>query len=125
MSGQAWFALILFLAVLITLSVPLGSYLARIAHAAPIGGILGRLERALYRAAGVDAEQDMPWTRYAVAVVLFNVVGVAVVYLTQRLQLWLPLNPQQLANVRRKTGITDSVLRFASHEGEREYAKAA
>jgi potassium-transporting ATPase potassium-binding subunit len=99
MSGQAWFALMLFLAVLIALAVPLGNYLARIAHAAPIGGIIGKLERGIYRAAAVDAAQEMPWTRYAAAVVLFNVVGVVIVYLTQRLQLWLPLNPQGLANV--------------------------
>ena len=99
MSGQAWFTLVLFLGVLATASYPLAIYLARIGDPAPIGGIVGRLERIIYRAAGVDAAQDMPWTRYAVALLLFNALGVAVVYLAQRLQVWLPLNPQAMANV--------------------------
>jgi potassium-transporting ATPase potassium-binding subunit len=99
MSGQAWFSLILFLGVLIALAYPLGIYMARIANAAPIGGVAGSLERIIYRAAGVDSGQDMPWTRYAAAVLLFNALGVVVVYLSQRLQLWLPWNPQGMANV--------------------------
>ncbi len=99
MSGQAWFTLLLFLAVLAALAYPLGIYMARIADAAPIGGFIGRLERGIYRAAGVDPHKDMPWTRYAVAVLLFGALGVVVVYLMQRLQVWLPLNPQAMANV--------------------------
>jgi K+-transporting ATPase ATPase A chain len=99
MSTQAWFTLILFLGVLAALSYPLAIYLARIGDPAPIGGIVGKLERIIYRAAGVDAAQDMPWTRYAVALLLFNALGVAVVYLAQRLQVWLPWNPQAMANV--------------------------
>jgi potassium-transporting ATPase potassium-binding subunit len=99
MSGQAWFTLLLFLAVLAALAYPLGIYMARIADAAPIGGVIGKLERGIYRAAGVDPAHDMPWTRYAVAVLLFSAVGVVVVYLMQRLQVWLPLNPQAMANI--------------------------
>jgi K+-transporting ATPase ATPase A chain len=99
MTGQAWFMVPLFLAVLAALAAPLGIYMARIANAAPIGGVIGGFERVIYRTAGVDATQDMPWTRYAVAVLLFNAVGVLAVYLAQRLQLWLPWNPQHLANV--------------------------
>ena len=99
MSGQAWFTLVLYLAVLAALSYPLAIYMARIANAAPIGGIFGKLERAIYRASAVDPAQDMPWTKYAVAVLLFNALGVVVVYAVQRLQVWLPWNPQSLANV--------------------------
>jgi K+-transporting ATPase ATPase A chain len=99
MSGQGWFTLILYLAVLVALGFPLAIYMARIANTAPIGGLFGKIERALYRAAAVDPAQDMPWTKYAVAVLLFNALGVLVVYAVQRLQLWLPWNPQSLANV--------------------------
>ena len=99
MSGQAWFTLVLYLAVLAALGYPLAIYMARIANAAPIGGIFGKLERAIYRASAVDAAQDMPWTKYAVAVLLFNALGVVVVYAVQRLQVWLPWNPQSVANV--------------------------
>jgi potassium-transporting ATPase potassium-binding subunit len=99
MSAQAGGTLALFLIVLIALSLPLASYLARIADAAPFGGMLGKFERGLYRAAGVDAAQDMPWTRYAIAVLLFNTLGALVVYTVQRLQVWLPWNPQSMPNV--------------------------
>jgi K+-transporting ATPase ATPase A chain len=99
MSGQAWFTLALYLGVLAALAYPLAIFMARIANPAPLGGMAGKLERIIYRAAGVDAAQDMSWTRYAVALLLFNALGVAVVYLAQRLQVWLPWNPQALANV--------------------------
>jgi len=99
MSGQGWFTLILYLAVLVALSYPLSIYMARMAAVAPIGGIFGKFERAIYRASAIDPAQDMPWTKYAVAVLLFNALGVLVVYAVQRLQLWLPWNPQGVANV--------------------------
>jgi potassium-transporting ATPase potassium-binding subunit len=121
MSGQAWFSLILFLAVLIALAYPLGVYMARIANAAPIGGVFGRLERIIYRAAGVDPGQDMPWTRYAVAVLLFNALGVAVVYLTQRLQLWLPWNPQGMANVTADSAF-DTAVSFVTNTNWQGYS---
>jgi K+-transporting ATPase A subunit len=53
MSAQGWFTLVLYLAVLAALGFPLGIYMARIANAAPIGGIFGKLERAVYRASAV------------------------------------------------------------------------
>jgi potassium-transporting ATPase potassium-binding subunit len=121
MSGQAWFTLILFLAVLIALAYPLGIYMARVAHAAPIGGVVGRLERVIYRAAAVDAGQDMPWTRYAASVLLFNALGVAVVYLTQRLQLWLPWNPQSMANVTADSAF-DTAVSFVTNTNWQGYA---
>jgi K+-transporting ATPase ATPase A chain len=99
MSGQAWFALILFLGVLFALAYPLGTYMARIANEAPIGGFVGRFERLIYRVSGVDPAKEMAWTRYAVAVLLFNTLGAVVVYAVQRLQIWLPLNPQAMVNV--------------------------
>jgi K+-transporting ATPase ATPase A chain len=96
---QGWLALGVYLAVLIGLAYPLSIYVARIADPAPVGGIAGRVERALYRVAGVDETKDMPWTQYAVAVLLLGALGVLVSYGMQRLQLWLPLNPQKFSNV--------------------------
>jgi K+-transporting ATPase ATPase A chain len=99
MSPQAWLTLALFVGVLIALAYPLAAYVARIASALPLAGPIGRVERGLYRAAGVDPSEEMAWTRYALAVLLFNALGVVVVYAAQRLQFWLPLNPQHLPNV--------------------------
>ena len=91
--------LALYLAVLIALAFPLAIFMARIADARPMRGPVGAFERLLYRAAAVDPAHDMPWTQYAVAVLLFNALGALVVYALQRLQVWLPLNPQGFANV--------------------------
>jgi K+-transporting ATPase ATPase A chain len=121
MTGQAWFTLALFLGVLVALAYPLAIYLARIADAKPIGGICGRVERLIYRASGTDAGQDMPWTRYAVALLLFNALGVVVVYLVQRLQVWLPLNPQTLANVTADSAFNTAVS-FVTNTNWQGYA---
>ena len=99
MTAQAWFTIGLFVIVLIAIAYPLAIYIARIADAAEIRGAAGFVERFLYRAAGVDPEKDMPWTQYAIALLLFNALGALVVFAIQRLQLWLPLNPQAFVNV--------------------------
>jgi K+-transporting ATPase ATPase A chain len=58
-----------------------------------------RFEAQLYRLSGIDPGEEMPWTQYAIALLLFNVLGAFVVYGLQRLQLFLPLNPQKFAAV--------------------------
>jgi K+-transporting ATPase ATPase A chain len=99
MTAQAWFTIGLFLAVLIAAAYPLAIYAARIADVGAIRGVVGTVERLLYRLAGVDPQKDMPWTQYAVALLLFNALGALVVFTVQRLQFWLPLNPQAFVNV--------------------------
>jgi K+-transporting ATPase ATPase A chain len=99
MAGQAWTLLVVFFVVLIGLALPLSAWLTRIADARPIAGPVGALERVIYRAAGVDPQEEMSWVKYATSLVLFNALGVLVVYAIQRLQFVLPLNPQAMANV--------------------------
>jgi len=85
-----------FLVVLLALAWPLGKLLARIgAGDRQPGGI----ERAIYRAAGPAATAAQGWKAYALALIAFNAVGVLFVYGLQRLQGWLPLNPEGMANV--------------------------
>ena len=121
MTGQAVTALVLFLLVLATLAYPLSIYMTRLADGSPLWGAAGRIERLLYRAAGVDAQRDMPWKEYAIALVAFNVLGVVVVYLVQRLQLWLPLNPQSLANVSADSAF-DTAVSFVTNTNWQGYA---
>src|SRR5262245_46585223 len=64
-----------------------------------LSGALGPLERLCYRLAGVRADEEMNWKRYAFAALTFNGAGLLVVYVLQRFQAWLPLNPQHLAAV--------------------------
>ena len=80
---------------------PLGSYMADIMEGKPnlAQRVGGPVEGLLYRASGVDARNEMAWPQYAAALLLFNVLGAVVVYALQRLQFWLPLNPQHFPAV--------------------------
>ncbi len=101
MTLQSILLLVFFLAVLLMLAYPLGVVLARVGDGAPVPGLrwLGGLERLIYRLCGIPPEQAMGWKSYAIALMLFNGLGTLVVYALQRLQAWLPLNPQALPNI--------------------------
>jgi K+-transporting ATPase ATPase A chain len=90
-----------FLAIVVLCVKPLGSYIADVMQGRPnfASRVGGRVEALLYRLCGVDSAEEMPWTKYAIALLLFNVLGAVVVYGLQRLQLFLPLNPQKFAAV--------------------------
>jgi K+-transporting ATPase ATPase A chain len=121
MTAQAWFTIGLFLVVLIAMAYPLAIYIARIADAAAIRGVAGGVERLLYRAAGVDPQKDMSWTQYAIALLLFNALGALVVFAVQRLQIWLPLNPQAFAGVSPDSSF-NSAVSFATNTNWQGYA---
>jgi potassium-transporting ATPase potassium-binding subunit len=101
MTGNGYLQLILYLVVLIGLAWPLGLYMARIYRDDPPAFMrwLRPLERGLYRVCGVRSDDDMPWTRYAFAMLAFNLLGFLAVYALQRFQVWLPFNPEGLGNV--------------------------
>lgn len=90
-----------FLAVLLVLAWPLGKILARVGDGGAVPGLnwLAPVERLLYRAGGVSPEAAMGWKSYALALMVFNSIGALFVFALQRLQAWLPLNPQSLGNV--------------------------
>src|SRR5436305_955885 len=77
MSANVWIQLALYVGVLIALVKPLGWYMARVYQGRPCGldRALGWLERAIYRLAGVRPRAEMGWKAYAIAVLLFNGVG--------------------------------------------------
>ncbi len=87
--------------VLILLAIPLGAYMARVyeGNARIAQRVLGPLERLLYRLFGVSPATEQSWQRYAVALVVFNLAGLVLVYVLQRLQGVLPGNPNQLGAV--------------------------
>lgn len=88
--------IVLYLAILLALVKPLGWYMARVYEGEPIllDRLLGPLERLIYRLGGVHQDDEMNWKTYAVAMLLFNLAGLLVLYVLQRLQGVLPLNPQ-------------------------------
>jgi K+-transporting ATPase ATPase A chain len=101
MNTQAWTLLAVYLGVLALLAWPLGRWLVAVAE--------GRLprwmapfqaaERGLYKLAGVDPLIGMGWRPYAIALIVFNFLGVIAVYALQRLQGVLPFNPAGMAAV--------------------------
>jgi potassium-transporting ATPase potassium-binding subunit len=90
-----------FLVVLLVLVKPLGLYISNVMEGRPIWPLRAgaRVEGLIYRLCGIDPGAQMGWKRYMIALLLFNAAGALAVYALQRLQLWLPLNPQQFANV--------------------------
>jgi K+-transporting ATPase ATPase A chain len=98
---QGWLQIGFYLVVLLLLAKPLGAYMAAVyeGRASRAQRLGGWLERTIYRGAGVDAAKDMGWIEYAMAMLWFNLIGALAVYAIQRLQAWLPLNPQALAAV--------------------------
>jgi K+-transporting ATPase ATPase A chain len=93
--------LVLYVAVLVALAKPLGWFMARVYQGKPCGLdlLLGPVERLIYRIAGVRSDEEMGWKGYALAVMVFNVLGFVAVYVLQRLQGSLPLNPQGMGAV--------------------------
>ncbi len=98
MSASAWGLLALYLVVLLALSWPVGIWLARLCSG-NLPAWMHKVEAPLYRLAGTSADKSMNWWQYALALLAFNAFGVLVVYLLQRVQVWLPLNPAAMAAV--------------------------
>jgi K+-transporting ATPase ATPase A chain len=101
MNASGWLQLGLYVVVLLLLAKPLGAYMAAVydGRATLAQRIGGPLERLIYRGAGVDPARDMGWIDYAMAMLWFNLLGGLAVYALQRLQQWLPLNPQEMAAI--------------------------
>jgi potassium-transporting ATPase potassium-binding subunit len=101
MTTLGWLQLGIYVVVLLLLVKPLGAYMAAVydGRAAWAQRIGGPLERILYRGAGVDPTREMGWIEYALAMLWFNLLGALAVYALQRVQQWLPLNPQTFAAV--------------------------
>jgi K+-transporting ATPase ATPase A chain len=92
---------VVFFLVLLASVKPFGLYMANVMEGRPIWPLRvgARFEGLIYRLCGIDPAAQMGWKKYAVALIVFNALGALAVYALQRLQVWLPLNPQQLPNV--------------------------
>jgi K+-transporting ATPase ATPase A chain len=98
MNMYEWLETILFFVVLLALIKPFGTYMARVFQGERtfLSPVLVPCENLLYRVCGVDRDEEMGWKRYAVAMLLFNLVGFAALCAILLLQGILPLNPQKL-----------------------------
>jgi len=119
MSTHAWTLLAVYGLVLLLLAIPTGRYIADVMEGRL--RFAGRIESGLYRLSGVKADAEMGWLHYALAILLFNGLGVLAVYALQRLQLWLPLNPQAMANVSPDSSFNTAVS-FATNTNWQGYS---
>ena len=101
MSWRSYAQIALFFAAVLLTARPLGAYIAKVMSGERTFAdrVLAPIERLVYRAIGVDPSREMSWKTYATSVLVFNVLGVFVVYAVQRVQALLPANPQAMANV--------------------------
>ena len=123
MTGVAVGQLALYLVLLVALAVPLGTFMARVyrGEARWMQAALGWLERGLYRACRIRPDDDMPWTRYAMAVMWFSAASFVAVYVIDRLQGHLPLDPNALPAV--PPGIAfDTAVSFTTNTNWQAYA---
>ncbi|MGE3601532.1 MAG: potassium-transporting ATPase subunit KdpA, partial [Dehalococcoidia bacterium] len=105
MTANGWFQISLFFLLIVAVTVPLGAYMYRVFEGRHtwLDPVLRPVERGIYAACGVDAQREQRWTGYAVSVLLFALVSMLWVYLMQRVQGSLPLNPEGLPGVRQDT----------------------
>ncbi len=101
MTANGWFQILLYLALILLITKPIGIFMTRVFNRERtfMDPVLRPIERLLYRLTGVDENHEMRWTEYAVAMLLFSLVSMIVLYGMERLQGYLPFNPQKFGAV--------------------------
>jgi len=101
MTLLGWIQILVFCGIIVLLVRPLGGYMTRVFNGEStwLQPVLRPIERGLYRVAGTREDEEQNWVTYAVALLLFNLAGFIVLYLLQRFQAVLPLNPAGMAEV--------------------------
>jgi K+-transporting ATPase ATPase A chain len=101
MHERDFLQLALFIAGLVVITPPLGKFMARVFAGERhfLSRALGPIERGIYKLSGVDPAHEMSWKAYAIAMLVFNIVGGVVLLIMEMTQQWLPFNPQHLPNV--------------------------
>jgi K+-transporting ATPase ATPase A chain len=101
MTVNGWIQILAFLGLIFAVTKPLGVFMARVFNRERtfLDPAARPIERLLYRVTGVDESHEMRWTEYAVAMLMFSGVSMLLLYLMERVQRWLPWNPQKFGAV--------------------------
>jgi potassium-transporting ATPase potassium-binding subunit len=118
-TAHAWALLGVYSLLLLLIALPLGRFITFVMDGRFAFG--QRIERPLYRLAGVKADEEMGWLPHAIGLLIFNALGALAVYALQRLQLWLPLNPAGFANVSPDSSFNTAVS-FATNTNWQGYS---
>ena len=101
MTANGWLQIFVFFAAVFLVTKPLGVFMARVYDRKKtfLDPVLRPIERLIYKLTGVDEQHEMRWTEYAFAMLCFSLVPMIVLYAIERVQQWLPWNPQKLGAV--------------------------
>jgi len=101
MTGIGWLQILMYFLAVLLVTKPMGAFIYRVFERENtfLDFLLRPLERLIYRVAGVDEEREMTWIEYGVAMLLYSGVSLVLLYGLERLQQWLPWNPQKFGNV--------------------------
>ncbi len=111
MTQNGWLQIALFIAAVLFLARPMGSYMTAVFERRKtfLDPVVGPCERLLYRVTGVDPDQEMRWTQYAVAMLVFSAATLLLTYVVERLQAYLPWNPQHLPGVESSIALNTAI----------------
>src|SRR6516165_1107042 len=111
MTNNGWLQMALFGVIVIAITRPFGGYMTRVfaGERTFLSAVLRPLERLVYWCCGVDETEEQSWRTYAVSMVLFGVAGFVTLYALERLQWYLPFNPQGQAGVEQVLALNTSV----------------
>ena len=124
MTANGWFQILLFLLFVFLVTKPIGIFLTRVFNREKtfMDPVLRPIERLLYRVCGVDENREMRWTEYAIAMLLFSLVSMIVLYGFERLQGYLPFNPQKLGTVNPTALAFNTAASFTTNTNWQNYA---
>jgi len=124
MTANGWFQILLFFALVLLVTKPLGIFMTRVFNRERtfLDPVLRPLERSLYRITGVDEKHEMRWTEYAICMLLFSLVSMLVLYGLERLQGYFPLNPQKLGPVTPTAMAFNTAASFTTNTNWQNYS---
>ncbi len=124
MTANGWFQILFFLALIFLVTKPMGGFMARVfsRERTLMDPVLRPIEKLLYRVTGVDENHEMRWTEYAVSMLLFSLVSMVVLYAIQRLQGYLPWNPQKFGAVNQPALAFNTASSFTTNTNWQNYA---
>src|ERR1017187_6642813 len=127
MTVNGWLQIVFFLLLILAVTKPLGIFMTRVFNRERtfLDPILRPIERLIYRTTGGDEEHEMAWTEYAVAMLLFSLVSMLLLYLIQRVQGFLPFNPQKLGAVSPPNLAWNTAASFTTNTNWQAYAGEA
>src|SRR5215467_10595219 len=124
MTANGWFQILFFLLLVFLVTKPVGIFLTKVFNRERtfLDPVLRPIERLFYRVTGVDENHEMRWTEYAIAMLLFSAVSMIVLYLMQRLQGYLPFNPQKFGAVSPAHVAFNTAASFATNTNWQAYS---